>query len=373
MNIYKALLGFSGFCAAAAVVMLSLGNMVTFGLFLTVMLASLALGVKSVKLLKGYSLTIWILAGVSSAMFYPQYFTEMGGFKFSKLIIPLMQIIMFGMGTTMSVKDFVGVAKMPKAIVVGLIILYGLIPVYAYLLTFLFPFEPEVAAGIILMGAVPCGLASNVMNYIAGSNLALSITLTAFATILAPFLTPPVMGILASQLAEPVTIDVFKMMKEIFFIVLVPIGGGLLFNQFLHGKIKWLDRLMPILSMVGIVYIITIITAAGRDKLLTMGVALIIVCVILNFSGYIFGYWISRLFGLDERSCRTLAIECGLKNGGLASGISIGMGKLATMGLASVVYGPLMNVSGSILANWWRVHPVNDGKQNVPDDRHKEP
>jgi bile acid:Na+ symporter, BASS family len=371
MNIYKFLLGISGISAIGAVVMLFAGSMATFGMFLTITFASLALGVKAVNALKGYSLTIWILTGVSSAMFYPQYFTEMGGFKFSKLIIPLMQIIMFGMGTTMSIKDFIGVAKMPKAIIVGLIILYGLIPLYAFSLTIVFPFfEPEVAAGIILMGAVPCGLASNVMNYIAGSNLALSITLTAFATVLAPFLTPPVMSLLASQLAEPVTIDVLKMMKEIFFIVIIPIAGGLIFNHFLHGKIKWLDRLMPILSMVGIVYIITIITAAGRDKLLVMGPMLIIVCVILNFTGYVFGYWISKLFRLDERSCRTLAIECGLKNGGLASGISLGMGKLATMGLASVVYGPLMNVSGSILANWWRNHPVKDGKSTPQAETH---
>jgi BASS family bile acid:Na+ symporter len=232
-------------------------------------------------------------------------------------------------------------------------------PLLGFALSQVFAFPPEIAAGIVLIGCVPCGLASNVMSYLANANLALSITLTAVATLLAPFVTPFLMRLLAEQY---VTIEVGSMMWDIIKMVILPIIGGLLFNKLLHGRAKWLDDAMPLVSMVGIALIISIITAAGRDSLLSIGITLVFAVLIHNISGYLLGYWSSRLIGLDERSCRTVAIEVGMQNGGLASALALGMGKVATVGLAPAVFGPLMNITGSSLATWWR------GKK-IPEDQ----
>jgi BASS family bile acid:Na+ symporter len=157
-----------------------------------------------------------------------------------------------------------------------------------------------------------------------------------------------------------VHIDVLDMMWDITKMVILPIAAGLLFNKFLSGKAKWLDKAMPLVSMAGIAFIIVIITAAGRTSLLTIGPLLILLVLIHNISGYLFGYWSGRLFKMSERDCRTIAIEVGMQNGGLASGLAKEMGKMATVGLAPAIFGPLMNITGSILATWWhRKPPVN--------------
>ena len=144
-------------------------------------------------------------------------------------------------------------------------------------------------------------------------------------------------------------------------IVFVIIGFiGFLINYFAKGNTRFLDKLMPIVSMAGIAYIITIITAAGRDNLLAIGITLVFAAILHNALGFIFGYWGSRMFGLDKKSSRTISIEVGLQNGGLASGLALQMGKIATVGLAPAIFGPWMNISGSALANWWRSRPVTD-------------
>ena len=343
-------------CALVVAVMLLMGYRAEVGLLTATLFIALAIGIRGTPL-KGLSFTVWIFAAVTTSMFYPRYFQQIGNFQLKVLIVPLMQIIMFGMGTTMSLKDFYGVIKMPKAVVVGLLCQFTIMPFVGLFLAKSLGFPPEVAAGVVLIGSSPCGLASNVMNFIAGSNLALSITLTAVATAIAPIMTPLLMKLLANQFIE---IAFWAMVWTVFKIVIIPIVAGLLFNYLLHGRAKWLDRLMPLVSMAGIAYIITIITAAGRDNLLTMGFAIVIAAILHNTLGYLFGYWGGRLFKLDERSCRTIAIEVGLQNGGLASGIALEMGKVATTGLAPAVFGPWMNISGSALANWWRSRPVKD-------------
>ncbi|MEM7551274.1 MAG: bile acid:sodium symporter family protein [Bacteroidota bacterium] len=312
---------------------------------------SLALGVRLYPFFRGFSFTILIFAAVVASLYYPQWFSSIGSFDLKNLIVPLLMIIMFGMGTSMSLKDFYGVIKMPKGVLVGVICQFSIMPLIGTGLAYISGFPPEIAAGIILVGCSPSGLASNVMSYIAGANLALSLTLTAIATLLAPLFTPFLMKILADQL---VPINFLDMLWSIFKIVIFPIVLGLLFNRFAHGKFPWLDKAMPIVSMAGITIIITIITAAGRDSLLTIGLILIVVVLIHNMCGYLFGYWGSRLVGLDKKSARTIAFEVGMQNSGLASGIALEMGRVTTMGLAPAVFGPFMNITGSSLATWWR-------------------
>jgi bile acid:Na+ symporter, BASS family len=177
------------------------------------------------------------------------------------------------------------------------------------------------------------------------------------ATLLAPLMTPILMKMLAGQF---VSVDFLTMMWDIIKMVILPICAGLLYNYFLGGKFAWLDKAMPVVSMVSIALIITIITAAGRDSLLAVGPLLVLAVLIHNLSGFSLGYFVSRLFGLDEKSCRTIAIEVGLQNGGLASGLALQMGKVATVGLAPAIFGPLMNITGSSLATWWRSKPTKD-------------
>lgn len=323
---------------------------------------SLALAFRGNEKLKGLSFTVFIFGTVSLSMYHPEYFLEWGTYKLSNLITPLIQLIMFGMGTSMSLNDFAAVIKTPKGVVIGVMSQFIIMPLVGYTLAKLTGFPPEIAAGIVLIGCSPSGLASNVMCYLAKANLALSLTVTSLTTLLAPVVTPFLMKIFAGELVE---INVLKMMWDISKMIIIPIGAGLIFNKILTGKSKWLDNAMPFVSMFGIAFILTIIVAAGRDSLLQIGLLLMGVILIHNMCGYLLGYWSGRLFRLNEKDCRTIAIEVGMQNAGLASGIAKEMGKIATMGLAAAVFGPFMNITGSILASWWHNRPPKEDLQTA--------
>jgi BASS family bile acid:Na+ symporter len=240
-----------------------------------------------------------------------------------------------------------------------------IMPLLGYTLAKLSHFPPEIAAGMILIGCSPNGLASNVISYLAKANLALSITITAVSTLLAPLMTPLLMKWLGGELVE---VKVLTMMFEILQMVIIPIGAGLVFNKLFAGKASWLDKAMPIVSMGGIAVIIVVITASGRNNLLTIGPLLLVLVLAHNLFGYTFGYWSGRLFRMNERDCRTMAIEVGMQNGGLASGLAVAMGKASTVGLAPAIFGPLMNVTGSLLASYWHKKPTGDASvDNAPD------
>ncbi len=385
------------------------------GPLLTLFFVSLAIGFYGYGKLKKFAYTIWIFAAVTVSMNYPQFFRQVGDFDLQKMIVPLLQIIMFGMGSQLSISNFADVIRMPRGVIVGIVCQFTIMPIVGISVAKTFGFPPEIAAGIVLVGCSPSGLASNVMSFIARANLALAVTLTAVATLLAPLMTPLLMELLAGQY---VPIDFWSMMLSIVNIVILPIVAGLIFNaigygmtrwrsiviqaivylliilakdflnyqindvpvpQFLsatakdmlwfsllpvaaafifryyaRGRKGWLDKVMSLVSMLGIGVIITIITAAGRDSLMAIGLALILACLIHNLAGYFLGYWTCKLIRMDEKSCRTIALEVGMQNGGLASGIALEMGKVATIGLAAAVFGPMMNVTGSSLATWWR-------------------
>lgn len=375
-----------------------------------------AIGLGGSPALKTYQYTAWILAAVVVAMLYPLAFKQWGPIELRHkwVVLIVVQTVMFGMGTQMSLKDFVGVLKMPWGVIVAVCCQFLVMPLSGWALTKIFPLPDEIAAGVILIGCCSSGLASNVMCYIAKANLALSITATAITTLIAPIMTPFWMKTLAGSLVD---VRFLPMMTEIVKIVIVPIGTALLHEYlkgatpavlrrftvaqalcgaaalglfltraswggaegatlgielagFLFGAVAFgvfyhqltrlftrLDSLMPLLSMAGIVYFTTITTAAGRDNLLLVGGLLIVVAMLHNTAGYFFGYWLARLARLDKASCRTVAIEVGLQNGGMASGLAGAMGKLGTVGLAAAVFSPWMNISGSLLANFWRRRP----------------
>jgi BASS family bile acid:Na+ symporter len=339
------------------------------GWCLMLCLTSVGLAFRRHHFLRGFSYTMTILAVVSLALYYPQYFISIGGFKFSSLIVPLLQVIMFGMGTELSLKDFAAVLRMPKGVIIGVICHYTIMPLVGFALARAFNFPPEIAAGILLVGCCPSGLASNVMSFLARANLALSVSVTTVSTLLAPFLTPLMMRLLAGEFIE---VHWRAMVWDITKMVIFPVIAGLLFHYLVRGKFKWLDKAMPLVSMGGIALIIVVITAAGRESLLRVGGLLVLATFLHNVAGYFLGYWSSRLLGFKERDCRTIALEVGMQNAGLASGLALTMNKLATVGLAPAVFGPLMNTTGSSLASWWH-NRIPDEKEvegsKVPDPK----
>ena len=389
------------------------------GLFAVIAAIALAIFTGRSERFKGLSYTAWIIAAVTTAMIYPQYFKNWGGINLrdKTLILVIIQLVMFGMGTHMRLQDFTGLRTTGKGVMVGLFCHFTVMPLMGLLLINIFHFDPEIAAGIILIGSCSSGLASNVMVYLAKGNLVLSVIVTAMATLAAPLLTPLLMKLLAGTLIE---VHFTDMMAEIVKIVLVPIGAALLhdylkstsrpatfrvvvtvicslawiavvrfilpvqttqasraweLSAYLAGAVvagylyhqlwrrfRQLDAIMPRLSMFGIIYFTLVTTAAGRDNLLAVGGLLFLASIIHNSAGYFFGYWLSRLFGMNRTDSRTIAFEVGLQNGGMASGIAGAMGKLGTVGLAAAVFSPWMNISGSLLANWWRSRPLDPDK-----------
>lgn len=353
-NQYSIALGLALALAFTVIILCLMGRLAQAGPLILTLFLLCAYGFSGYKVLSGNVFTALIFAGVTLAMYYPGPFLQWGSFTLTGLIVPLIQIIMFGMGTSMSPKDFGGVFKTPKGVLVGVTAQFLVMPLMGYFLATLSNFPAEIAAGIVLIGSSPSGVASNVMAYLAKANLALSITITSIATLLAPFLTPLFMKLLAGEFIE---IDVLAMMWSIVKMIIIPIGAGLLFNRLRGNRAQWLDRAMPVLSMLGIGLIIVVITAAGRDSLLDIGGLLMLLVLGHNLFGYLLGYWYARLMGMSERDSRTISIEVGMQNGGLASGIANTLGKIATMGLAPAVFGPLMNVTGSILAAYWHKRP----------------
>lgn len=367
ISLYSAAFFAAGLSLLVAIVLLLTGKMESTGPFVIASLILVGIGFRGYEQLKGFAFTILIFAAVSSALYYPDYFLVWGGFKLTGLIIPLLQIIMFGMGASMSMNDFVAVVKTPKGVMIGVASQFIIMPSLGFILANISGFEPEIAAGIILVGCSPSGLASNVMAYLAKANLALSITITSITTLLAPFITPLLMKLLAGEFIE---INVVNMMIEISKMIILPIAAGLIFNKLFSGKTSWLDKVMPIVSMLGIAMIIVVITASGRNSLLTIGPLLIVFALLHNTFGYVLGYWSARLFKMSESDSRTVAIEVGLQNAGLASGIAKGLGKIATIGLAAGVFGPLMNITGSMLASYWHKRVPKDYVEQDPTFKH---
>jgi BASS family bile acid:Na+ symporter len=384
------------------------------------LLVAFAISLRFTKTFRGYQFTAWIVAVVVCAMLYPAQILDVHGFDMRNKWVMLIaiQLVMFGMGTQMSLRDFAGVAKSPRGVFVGIICHFSVMPLVGLTLTKIFGFPPEIAAGVILIGSCSSGLASNVMAFIAKSNLALSVTVTAVTTMIAPIMTPLWMKLLASTLVK---VSFFNMMVEIIKIVLVPIGaallhdylkhatargrrvvylvtafaaawmvflicggweflqthfdggaqtaiglGGFLLSAFLIGlvyhavarRLPRLDRIMPTMAIVGILYVTAMTTAAGRDNLLKVGWLLFLASALHNTAGYFFGYYFSRAAGLDKNSARSIAFEVGLQNGGMASGLANAMGKLGTVGLPAAIFIPWMNISGSVLANYWGKRPA---------------
>ncbi len=320
------------------------------------------------KLLRQQGFALAILASAAVSFAFPQYFREWGGVKLTALVVPAIQVIMFGMGTTLSLADFVRVARRPWAVGLGVCLQFLVMPVVGFALAKTLGFGGELAAGCVLVGCVAGGTASNVIAYLARADVALSVTMTCCSTMLSPLATPLLMKLLAGRFVE---IDAVKMMVEILKVVLIPVAAGSLTHwalkrQFDAHKVAC-DRVLTFVSAAGICYTLLALTAPSRDTFAAAGLAIVVAAVIHNGVGYLSGYWLTRLLGrwlpLGETEARTVAIEVGMQNGGMAGALAIGVLQSAVAALPANVFSIWMNFSGSVLANWWSRRPPAGGRQ----------
>jgi BASS family bile acid:Na+ symporter len=342
-------LGGVAFCVALVLQLCGFKSAV--GAAVTGAVVFLALAVNVSERFKRLAFTVWILAFVSCAMFYPHLLVSWGGFELKKTIGPLVQVILFGMGMTLTFEDFARVLKMPKGVFVGFGLQYTVMPLMGFTFARVFGLRPEVAAGLILVGSCPGGVASNVITYIAGANVALSVTMTACSTLLSPLMTPFAMKVLAGQY---VPVAIWPMMKEILWMIIVPLVAGLLINRYARRVAKKLVAVLPGVAMLSICIIIGVTIARSRDDLLEVGLALFGASVCHNTAGFILGYCGARAMRMNARDSKTVAIEVGMQNGGMATGLADVVFDSKIVAMASAVFGPWSAVSGSGLASYWR-------------------
>lgn len=261
----------------------------------------------------------------------------------------LLGIVMFGMGMTLKLSDFKVVFTKPKAVIVGILSQFIIMPVLAFVLAFAFQLPAELAVGVILVGSCPGGTSSNVMTYLAKGDVALSVGMTACTTIMAPVVTPLLVLLFAGQTVD---VDVLEMFLSIVQVVLVPIAAGFLINYFFEKVAAACASVLPLVSVVGISLIIMAVVAANQAKLLTVGPLIILVVMLHNVLGYALGYLVGRVLRLTKEQMRTLSIEVGMQNSGLAS--SLATVHFASMPLAAVpgaVFSVWHNISGAVYAN----------------------
>lgn len=407
------LLGIGAAGAVATLYLALTGRVSEAGVPLLAALAAGALYGQVDQRLAASSFTFWVFAFLAAAMYYPSLFTNWG-FNTEVLVIPMLQLIMFGMGTKLSVSDFAAEFRRPAGLIASTVLVFTVMPAGGVLVAKAFRFAPDIAAGVILIGACPGGAASNVMTFLARGNVALSVAATTLCTLLTPIVTPALMQLLAGALIE---IPILKMVTSSCNLIIVPIAAGLGCHKILYGDAAWLrkagpvvllglssfgaaaisalltlpgeyavirpgmvlgfvltglacivkvlvaaaggpahwmDAILPRLSMVSILLYVTIVVALNRDELLRVGLMLVAASAVHNLLGYVAGYWASRAAGLSERDCRTISIEVGLKNGGLGMGLALQALNSPNAALAPIVFGKWMNISGSALANYWR-------------------
>lgn len=321
------------------------------GTCILLIFTGLALYARLGKWLKGLGFTFMVFAFAAGALTFPAFFISWGGFELKRTIIPLVQLILFGMGMTLSVDDFKRVLKMPRAVFIGMGLQFTIMPFVGFLCARAFGLEAEVAAGLVLIGSCPGGVASNVIVYLARGNVPLSVTMTACSTMISPLMTPLAMKLLAGTY---VPIAFLPMMVSIFKMIILPLVIGLLIHHYLPRLAKALVKVLPSLAMLSICIIIAVTIALSRDDLLKVGLALFGAAACHNALGYLLGFHAARLCRLNRCDSRTVALEVGIQNGGMATGLAFNVLNSTKAAMASAMFGPWSAITSSALASWWR-------------------
>lgn len=280
----------------------------------------------------GKTFAIWVLIFAVLAFMIPNLFSWIAPY-----INPLLMIIMFGMGLTLTTQDFKNVLKAPFKILVVAVAQFVAMPIIAVSLVFLFNLPKEIAIGVILVGCCPGGTSSNVITYLAKGNVALSVTATSVTTLLAPIVTPALTLWLAGAYL-PVSFN--SLFLSIVKIVLIPIILGFAVQYFFETTTQKAVGLLPLISVVGIIGVLTAVVANNTENIIKSGLLILIVVVLHNVLGYALGYFIGKLFKFNLADKKTTSIEVGMQNSGLAAA------------LATTHFDPIAAVPGAIFSIW---------------------
>ena len=289
---------------------------------------------------------LWVIVFAALALWQPEFFVWL------KAYIPwILGIIMLGMGMTMTVDDFKGVLQSPKAVLIGVVAQFVVMPGLAYVLCKLFNLPPEIAVGVILVGCCPGGTASNVITYMAKGNVALSVACTSVSTLLAPVLTPAIFYLLASQWLK---IDAASMFISILQVVLLPIVIGLILRTWLKRQVESYIQVMPLVSVIAIVAIVAAIIGGSKAAIFQSGLLILAVVVLHNGLGYLLGFTAARFFKLPYADSKAIAVEVGMQNSGL--GVALAAVHFAASPITAVpsaIFSLWHNISGPALATYW--------------------
>lgn len=287
---------------------------------------------------------LWALLFSLLAYVWPQVFA---GAK--PMIVPLLGVVMLGMGMTLTWGNFSETLRCPGVIGLGVMLQYLVMPLLAWVIALVIGLPPQLTAGLVLLGACPGGTASNVVCYLARGDVALSITLTTVSTLLAILATPLLTWL---YVGERVPVPVEDMLWSIFKIVLVPVSIGVLINSLVGSRLRPVKQLFPLLSVGAIIFIIAIVVALNRNNLAAMGWSVALAVLLHNAGGLTAGYALARLLGWGERTARTLAIEVGMQNSGLAVALAVKY-FAPTAALPGALFSIWHNLTGSLLASFW--------------------
>ena len=260
----------------------------------------------------------------------------------------LLGIVMFGMGTTLRLRDFRLVFQRPKDVFVGALAQFTIMPGLAWLLAKGFGLPPELAAGVILVGTCPGGTSSNVMTYLARGDVALSVSMTMTTTILAPVVTPLLTWWLAGAWVD---ISLSAMMMSIVKVVIVPIVGGILVNSLFGNVVQKYVKLLPLISVVAIVLIVGGVVAVSSQRIMETGALIMLVVMLHNLLGYALGFGIAKALRMDIAKVKAISIEVGMQNSGLATSLAM-MHFGAAAAIPGAIFSVWHNISGSLAANY---------------------
>lgn len=293
----------------------------------------------------GNTFALWVLVFSGLAYFQPQWFI---GLKVA--IVPLLGLVMFGMGLTLKLDDFAALARQPWRVALGVVAHFLIMPGVAWLLCQLFHLPPEIAVGVILVGCCPSGTASNVMVWLSKGDLALAVAIAAVTTLLAPLLTPTLIWLLASAWLPVSFLDMFW---SILQLVMLPIVLGVLAQKLLGTRVHAVVQVLPLVSVASIVLIVCTVVAASQAKIAESGLLIMAVVILHNSFGFLLGYLTGRFCKLPLAQRKSLALEVGMQNSGLGAALaSAHFSPLAAV--PSALFSVWHNISGALLSTWFR-------------------
>ena len=293
---------------------------------------------------------LWVILFSAWAFLKPQYWTDI-----SFLIVPLLSVVMFSMGLTLTIEDFLKIFKNFKIVCLGILLQFLIMPILGFLLVKSFNIEQIIGIGVILVGCAPGGTASNVICFLAKGDVALSISLTICSTILAVFFMPALFWLYTGSNIE---IPVYQMMLSIFNIIIIPVFLGIILNSITFFNLEKIKLCLPLIAVIAIIFIIAIIIASNANQIFKYGPKIFFIVICHNLLGIFLGFYLCKKMNYSEKIAKTFAIEIGMQNSGLATALAIKFfGPLA--GLAGAFFSIWHNISGPILASIWKRKNLN--------------